>query len=426
MKRSVWEIITLVLVLFASGCSQDGGEPLQPYAKVAKPILQGEQTSQGIRLHWGWVKFDLPENKQVDPEAFYVLFSSESSQPKEVIATLGTSENTFLFENPEPGKTYYFAIRAINGTSEAAVSQTIMIQQNSTPAITPLVENQDISRSWGSWSPQGDKVAFQADLPGPITSADALQGIYIYDLNQKTETLVSIGKAPHWSPAGDKIVFYGPSASPGSLSNGPGHIHIFDRTSQTVATITQGDSSDLLPVWSPDNQWIAFLSNRLGSAVYQIWKIPAGYNSAYNPTKIVNHEVLGSFFAEIEDQYPGRPAWGPGADELTYSRPEGYLRQLFRISSSGGAEVLVLPSQWNDYSPAYSPDRQKLAFISDRTGSPTIWIMNMTDGSLRQLTDRSLTKPEPFGLEWAPDGSKILYSAKYPSGKAGLFVVETN
>ncbi|MDX2249682.1 MAG: hypothetical protein SF052_23060 [Bacteroidia bacterium] len=426
MKRSIWAILILVNAFFASGCFVKEENPLSVSDSTAKPILQGERAGEGIKLTWGWVKFDLPEYQQAEPQTFYVLYSDNNPQPDQIIATLDASENTFLTGPLEAGKTYYFAIRAASEMTTPSQSHPIMIQPGSNPDISPVFENNHTPRSWGSWSPDGNALAYQATVPGPANQNETVQGIYTYNLTQRTETLRSLGKAPDWSSSVNKITFYGPSALTGASIEGPSHIHIYDLNTESIQSVTEGDSSDMLPAWSNDGQWIAFLSNRLGTDFYQIWKIPLGVNTIYIPSKVFNSQIQGELFAEIEDQYPGRPVWGPLADELTYSRPDGYSRHIFRISAAGGSETPLVSSLWNDYSPAYSPDGETLAFISDRTGGPAIWLLNLASGQLHQLTDLNHIRPEPYALDWSPDGEKILFSAKDGEGVTGLYVLKTH
>ena len=64
----------------------------------------------------------------------------------------------------------------------------------------------------------------------------------------------------------------------------------------------------------------------------------------------------------------------------------------------------------NDYNPAWSPDRKKIAFMSDHRGSTTgntnIFVMNPDGSGLSQLT---YNPGYDAFLSWSPDGQRIVY-----------------
>jgi len=63
---------------------------------------------------------------------------------------------------------------------------------------------------------------------------------------------------------------------------------------------------------------------------------------------------------------------------------------------------------WDDITPAPSPDGTKLAFASNRLGAWDLFLMDLTNGVLTQLTDT----PEYDGAPtWSPDGSFIAYES---------------
>jgi hypothetical protein len=73
----------------------------------------------------------------------------------------------------------------------------------------------------------------------------------------------------------------------------------------------------------------------------------------------------------------------------------------------GGGEARRITSgiAW-DCMPRFSPDGRQIAFISDRSGSDNLWVMNIDGTGLRQVTketDFALSSPE-----WAPDGEYIV------------------
>jgi dipeptidyl aminopeptidase/acylaminoacyl peptidase len=72
-------------------------------------------------------------------------------------------------------------------------------------------------------------------------------------------------------------------------------------------------------------------------------------------------------------------------------------------------------SSKSEYSPRWSPDGKKLAFISDREDSPQIYLMPMDGGEATRLTEG---KNGVRAFEWSPDGKQIAFIAPEPKSEA--------
>ena len=86
------------------------------------------------------------------------------------------------------------------------------------------------------------------------------------------------------------------------------------------------------------------------------------------------------------------------------------LGDLYLLPIGGGeAKALATGMPW-DCQPRFSPDGKQIAFISDRTGSDNIWLINADGTGLKQVTEETdylLGSPS-----WTPDGN-YLVARKY-------------
>lgn len=69
----------------------------------------------------------------------------------------------------------------------------------------------------------------------------------------------------------------------------------------------------------------------------------------------------------------------------------------------------------SEYSPRWSPDGRKLAFISDREESPQIYLMSIDGGEGARLTEG---KNGVRSFEWSPDGKQMSFIAPDPKSDA--------
>ena len=96
---------------------------------------------------------------------------------------------------------------------------------------------------------------------------------------------------------------------------------------------------------------------------------------------------------------------GDGAGgQAVYSSNEGGLPDVYLVDTESGDVTRLTSSAGYDSEPVWSPDRTLIAFISDRTGSTTLWVMG-ADGAQEEMPFKDLEQVSDF--RWAPDSSRL-------------------
>ncbi|MCC7117147.1 MAG: serine/threonine-protein kinase [Anaerolineales bacterium] len=146
---------------------------------------------------------------------------------------------------------------------------------------------------------------------------------------------------------------------------------------------------------------VAYVSNRSGSP------------------QIYLARISGESTTQITSLPEGacQPAWSPDGQQLIFVSPCKGMDDVYRGSSlyminADGSNLTALPTvPGGDFEPAWSPDGTTIAFTSLRTGNLEIFLLNVEDQAVTQLTKGSfsVTSRQPA---WSPDGSQIAYTVK--------------
>jgi hypothetical protein len=145
------------------------------------------------------------------------------------------------------------------------------------------------------------------------------------------------------------------------------------------------------PVFSPDDQTIAFQSRE------------AGENFAIYRTTGQTYEVLRREAFPIEGEAPD---WTADGESLVYKGCWGDQCGLYMINLDGSIPQQITDNL-SDTNPAVSPDGKAITFMSQtRKGGWDIYVMEVNGTGRKQLTD----DPAADGLPtWSPDGQTIAF-----------------
>ena len=113
-----------------------------------------------------------------------------------------------------------------------------------------------------------------------------------------------------------------------------------------------------------------------------------------------------------------RPRMSPDGQRLIFEIFSNGYWQIGSMSPDGTDRQLRTPGAHDHREPAWSADGQRIWFSSDRSGNEDIWVLQLTDGTLTQVTD------DP-AADYAPDVSAdMLAFVSERKGKTALYSLE--
>ncbi len=116
----------------------------------------------------------------------------------------------------------------------------------------------------------------------------------------------------------------------------------------------------------------------------------------------------------------GRIVFSSNRDVPGRANSEDYVnRDIYSMSATGTGLARLTAEAGYDGQPIWSPDGQRIAFTSDRTGRWQIWTMEGDGSSPRQLTDDPVAAQTP---DWSPDGKLIAYDGG-PNETSDIWVI---
>ncbi|HZP82922.1 MAG TPA: hypothetical protein VFB21_14885 [Chthonomonadaceae bacterium] len=199
---------------------------------------------------------------------------------------------------------------------------------------------------------------------------------------------------------GSKEFAYGFGASPDGKRiayHKSYQVWIADADGANAKQIETGHPFNFVPQWSPDGQWLLFLSGehydchpyivrRDGSGLRKV-----GDRQGYRGVVA---------FLDVPDFHGGSsdvPVWARDGNRIYYTAQFGKSVELMRTDVEGQSERLShSPPGTLHYHPTPAPDGRQLLFGSNRTGTRQLYVMPASDGDARPITQ---VKPG-WGAMW--------------------------
>ena len=116
-------------------------------------------------------------------------------------------------------------------------------------------------------------------------------------------------------------------------------------------------------------------------------------------------------------EYAQGPQISPDGQWVVYTREyfdvmtDKAYANLWMVRADGTDQRPLTTGKFHDGSARWSPDGKRLAYVSDRDGSPQIYVRWTDNGQTYPVT--SLQQP-PAGIAWSPDGSQIAFIKLVP------------
>jgi hypothetical protein len=298
---------------------------------------------------------------------------------------------------PAPGSTPWAPCWSPDGKWIAvAMSGSIWRVDPETGEAEELTYNERYHSS-PAWSADGKWIVYTADDDG--------RGVHLEIVNVTTgawRTLAADGHLyldPVFSPDGTRLAYVSSRPS--------GYFNIFVRAlrdgdwdgPEIPLTADHRYGRDRLyfgpwdmhtqPAWTPDANQILFVCNRdvpLGSG--DLWRMPVKPFGIAEAVRVLSEQTL----------YRTRPDVSPDGKRLIYSSTRGAahpFHALYVVPVGGGEPYKLTFGAYDHFHPRWSPDGERIAYISNAHGLPQLALLETYGGAERivRITRRRWRRP---------------------------------
>ena len=258
-------------------------------------------------------------------------------------------------------------------------------------------------------SSAGDRLVF-------VTMADGDSEIVVVDTKTGEATLITDNNSrdlyPQWSPDGKQIVYMSDQA-------GNMEINVADPDGKSITRLTHNEGDDSFPRWSPDGKRLAFISEQEGAP--EIYLMSAEGGRATRITSNDTQAILGD--------------WSPNGEWLVYYRDgnsalSSGLSSVFSIEKQGlwlrnpdGVNLLRITAG-DDRDPVWSPDGKNIAFVRWDDGNADVFVLRkLANGTWQdgvEVTRLTQHQADDLSPNWAPDARSIVF-VSFRDGSAEIY-----
>ncbi len=125
--------------------------------------------------------------------------------------------------------------------------------------------------------------------------------------------------------------------------------------------------------------------------------------------------------------------WSPDGKQIAFVRDMDITLKnemqtdLFIMDIDGTNDIRLTDHPAADGSDiAWSPDGNRIAFVSLRSGDLDIYVIDLVSGTIKQLTDNAQLNGLSAAPDWSPDGDHIAYEQVLPGKGRTIYMMDTN
>ncbi|MEZ4769766.1 MAG: hypothetical protein R2844_15210 [Caldilineales bacterium] len=292
---------------------------------------------------------------------------------------------------------------ATRAPSPVDTATPVAAQTEAAPAASPTtppspVEAPDQPVVLPPVPPFPGRIAFHSDRGGDLD---------IYSMNADGSDVQQLTDSPGrdfepaWSPDGSTIVFSTDRDDPTNAQ-----LYLMDADGSNQRPLMPFTPADYLGArWSPDGQWILFHSNLDVDGVpwFNVYKVRPDGSDLTDLTNSVDNSF--------------RPDWSPDGERIVFMSERDGNRELYVMNADGSNPVRLTDNVGDDNQPRWSPDGSTILFESNRDGANTVlYLMDAPPADVAGPQEESIRLLSFPGFNsqngsWADGGKMIVFSA---------------